>query len=101
MTDVYIEGRKFSLQDDGRLVHYYPTKAERLVVNFTPQPDPRDARIAELERILAHIRTIASESYSQAVGLEFVLESIAVLAIDALAGAEPEPVATTFEELAI
>ncbi len=33
----------------------YPVTGERLVIQFAPQPDPRDARIAELEAQLAAI----------------------------------------------
>ena len=64
-------------------------------------PDPQAARIAELERAMRHIRTLAHDADALAVEPMALLETIALLACDALAGAEPEPGAVTEEAMAI
>ena len=57
-------------------------------------PGPRDARLAEMTTALRHIRTLAHDWQALAVDPSGILESIALIACDALAGAEPEPCAT-------
>ena len=60
------------------------------VWRFTP--DPRDARIAELTTALRHIRQLAHDADALAS-----VDPAALLAVDALAGAQPEPAATVEE----
>ena len=73
-------------------VTWYP-QPERLIINAAKcaTPDPRHARLAELTTAMRHIRTLAYDWQALVVEPGFVLETIALLACDALAGAEPEP----------
>ena len=112
-----------SVQDPDRPhVFWYP-RGERHEVQFVVKPDPRDARIAaqamayealaqecvwtheriaELERYMRHIRTLANDAPSLVdVDPALAVAAIIMLANDALAGAEPEPTATTYEAMAI
>ena len=93
-----------STQDPERPhVWWYPQTGERLIVNFTPRPDPRDERLAELEQALYRIRTLAGDAPTLATVTDpaTILETIYQLATDALAGAmpEPAPTGTVYEEL--
>ena len=77
-------------------VWWYP-QPERLIINAAKYatPDPRDARLAELETALRHIRDLThAREQMGSVDPDFVLETIALLAVDALAGAQPETSAT-------
>jgi len=78
----------------------YP-EPSRYTIRFHVAPDKRDARLAELETALRHIRSLAFDWAALAVEPGAILETIALIAVDALAGAQPEPTATAYEELAI
>jgi hypothetical protein len=54
-------------------------------------PDPRDARLAELTTAMRHIRQLASDAPLLAMNMtdDDIFNAIALLAVDALAGAEP------------
>ena len=54
-------------------------------------PDPRDVRLAELEKALQRIRTLASDATWLAIIETDIFDAIYKLAVDALAGTEPEP----------
>ena len=75
-------------------VWWYP-QPERLIINAAKYatPDPRDARLAELTTALQRIRTLASDATSLAMNMTDgdIFDAIALIAVDALAGAEPEP----------
>ena len=60
--------------------------------------DERNRRIAELEAALSEVKDWAIDD---GIWMRARLRHIIHIADDALAGAEPEPTATTFEELAI
>lgn len=94
----YDDGYVTELRPDSRQFIWYP-RGERHEVRFVVKPDPRDARIAELE---AAIYKLASGAIP--VGGNFV----EVLKADwremmkvVLAGTEPEPTATVEEAMAI
>ena len=76
-------------------VWWYP-QPERLIINAAKYatPDPRDARLAELTTALQRIRALAYDWQALVVEPATILETIALLAVDALAGAQPEPSAT-------
>lgn len=83
-------------------VYWYP-QPERLVIDLSryAKPDPRDARIAELERALMHIRNIAHTRVKmESVDPDCALEAIVLLllASGALAGTA-RPTGTVYEEL--
>ena len=87
-------------QIDGGWRVAYP-ELERHEWKFTPRPDPRDARIADLERAMQHIRQLAHHAAELvSVDPSAILETIALLAVDALAG-EAQPSATVEEAMAI
>lgn len=100
MTDRIPPG---SMQDADRPhVFWYP-RPERLVIDAAQyaKPDSRDARIAQLTTALQHVQRLAADRAAlETIGLDNVLDAIAVLAVDALAG-EAQPSATVYEELAI
>ena len=78
-------------------VWWYP-QPERLIINAAKcaTPDPRDARLAELEAALQRIRTLAYDAHALVASVDpaVILSAIALIAVDALAGAQPEPGAT-------
>lgn len=77
---------------DGRRWNWYAPGLQEHVVEFVVTPDPRDERIAELTTALRHIQLLADDCAAlEANGLDFVLDTIALLAADALIGAMPEP----------
>jgi hypothetical protein len=86
---------------DGRRWRWYARGLEEHVVEFVVAPDPRDARIAELETALQHIRQLA-HCAAELVSVDpaALLETIALLAVDALAG-DAQPSATVEEAMAI
>ena len=78
-------------------VWWYP-QPERLIINAAKYatPDPRDARLAELEKALREIRTVSGDADSFRVASEHVFAAIwsianTALVVGALTGAEPEP----------
>ena len=81
-------------------VFWYPKPTEVTWV-LTPRPDPRDAELERLTTALRHIRTLAGDWLTMEAWTDDVFDAIHKLAVDALAGAEPEPAATVEEAMAI
>ena len=63
--------------------------------------DPQDARLAELTTALRQIRTLAYDYAALEAWTDSIFDAIALLASNALAGAEPEPCAVAEEAVAI
>ena len=86
---------------DGRRWSWYARGLEEHVVEFVVAPDKRDAELARLTTVMRHIRTLAGDAPTLAsVDPVWVLEAIALLATDVLAGTS-EPTATVEEAMAI
>ena len=100
MTDRIPPG---STQDPVRPhVFWYPQTGERLVIDAAQyaKPDPRDAKLERLTTALQHVQRLAADRAAlETIGLDNVLDAIALLAANALAG-EAQPTATVEEELA-
>ena len=89
-----------STQDPDRPHVYWYPQPERLVIDAAQyaKPDPRDARIAELETA---IYTLASHAIPVGDRVEVPLADWREMMTVALAGADHEPASVTVEVMAI